>query len=126
VVSPVDPEEDAPLFLFPAEANVEVKAHETTHVDLRCRAGGRIRITSVWPNDVEPEVTESEMDLEGPVPAPVNWLWPDPEDPQLTPILEPGRWTVVVTGDGLRTIRVPVDVHRERVAELTLRLQQAE
>ena len=87
-----------------------------------CRRGGRVRIPSIWPAREPGNVIKGDIDFEGPVDPPPHRLWPDPEEPRLGPVLVPGRWVVVIGGEGLLTQRIPVRVHPGRVTDVKVRV----
>ena len=110
-------------YCFPVERSITILPRVETRLDLRTRLGGRIQVRERCAPSVARDDLEAYVRFERAGAASSRPLWLDPTGDDVSPLLEPGPWTMVVYGEDVRDERraVHVEAGRTQVEVVTLR-----
>jgi len=99
-----------PSYCMPVLTPVTIDPGEETLVALSARVGGRVLVRETWTSPEAPDDLDAYVRFEKPGHSPMRPMWLDPDDDDLSRILDPGVWTLVLCGEGVQEERRPVRV----------------
>jgi hypothetical protein len=77
-------------------------------------------VREAWTHSEAQDDLEAYVRFERPGHPPLRPRWLDPEDEDLSPILEPGVWTLVLHGEGVQERRRTIRVEAARTVTVSL------
>ena len=113
---------DGASYHVPVRTRVTIRPREETRLELCSRIGGRVLVREAWTHPEAQDDLEAYVRFERPGHPPLRPMWLDPEDEDISPILEGGVWILVLHGEGVQEVRrtFRVEPGRTRVEAFTI------